>query len=105
MRTRHPFIVIHPAMPTNTTGEFLVVHVDEWVAVSLGEKEGYVFTSKQPDYASAEAERTRLNHQPAELLRCPAVAGETPEKSGVSLVRSAATPEPPRRRALTIKEG
>lgn len=103
MRARHPYIVIHPAMPTNDTGEFLVVHVDEWVSVSLGEKERYVFTSEQPDYASAETECTRLNHQPAELLGCPVAAeSETPEKSGVSLVRSA---EPPRRRTLMIKEG
>lgn len=92
MRPRQPYIVIHPAMPTNITGMFLVVHTDEWVAVSLGEQEKYDFTSEHLDYASADAERVRLNHQPADST--PPSSQKEPEtqapvKSGVSLQRSA----------------
>lgn len=88
MKTRHPFIVIHPGMPTNATGEFLVVHVDEWVAVSLGEKESYTFTSEHPDYGSAHHERTRLNHRPQEPLPHPTPT-EAVTKPGISLARTA----------------
>lgn len=106
MKPQHPYIVIYPGMPTNQTEHFLVVHIGEWVAVSLGEREDYVFTSEHPDHITAEAERARLNHQPVELLGCPeAPKSETPEKPGVSLVRPAAPPRLPRRRILTIKEG
>lgn len=91
MRPRHPYIVIHPAMPTNTTGVFLVVHTDEWVAVSLGEKDAYAFTSEHPDYTSADTERIRLNQHPAkyEPWTSTETENETPEKTGVSLTRTA----------------
>jgi len=91
MRTPNPHIVIHPGMPTNRTKVFLVVHADEWVAVILGEKKEYAFTSEHPDYATAAAEQVRLNRRPTEfppMLLDDDEAETEPMKSGVSLQRS-----------------
>jgi hypothetical protein len=60
----HPYVVLLPGVPTNRGPKHAVVHVDEWAAVSLGEKEDYLFRVECDDYHSAADERDRLNHRP-----------------------------------------
>jgi hypothetical protein len=93
-------------MSTNTTKKFLVVHTSEWVSVALGEKETYAFASEQPDYDSAEAERTRLNHRPEEFPGHESDEAEIagPVKTGVSLTRRNGVRRVPRR-VLANREG
>jgi hypothetical protein len=86
MKTSHPYIVLHRGMRLNPTKDYAVVHLKEWVAVALGEKETYTFISQHPDYTSADAECDRLNHQPAQLPPCPPRAA-SPKRPGISLTR------------------
>lgn len=71
MKHPHPYIVLAPGMPTNSTGQHLVVHIKEWLAVALGEKDTYTFFQEHPDYEHAAAERDRLNHRPGVSLARP----------------------------------
>lgn len=59
-----PYVVLLPDRPANPTDRHLVVHVDEWVQVRLGEKELYTFSSEHDTYESAASERDGLNHRP-----------------------------------------
>lgn len=86
MTPLHPYIVLTRGMRLNPTDGHLVVHVDEWVAVSLGEKKDYIFAHEHPDYASAADERDQLNHQPGEFPACPDPEPE-PKRSGITLAR------------------
>lgn len=86
MSTDHVYVVLLPEGRGNPTDHYLVVHVREWVAVLLGEKEHYVFTDNYEDYSDAAARRDRLNHQPEEFTPCP-----SPTTSGVILVKSRQT--------------
>lgn len=83
MKHPHPYIVLEPDVHTNTTGKYLVVRVEEWVAVSLGEKETYTYSTEHGDYPSAATDRDRLNERPEEVF--------TLKKSGISLSRERET--------------
>jgi hypothetical protein len=89
MNTPHPYIVLLPGMRTNPGSKHLVVHVKEWVAMTLGEKEEYAFTSGHTNYPEAADERDRRNHKPTEFPACTpeATTDEAPEKTGVTLAR------------------
>lgn len=83
MTHQHPYIVLEPGTSTNDTGKYLVVHVNEWTAITLGEKDAYTYSIEHDDYFSAAAERDRHNHQPEEFF--------TPKKTGISLTREKET--------------
>lgn len=72
MTPHHPYIVLDPDMRTNITKRHAVVHVQEWLAVTLGEKEGYEFLGEYDDYASAAVRREELNHRLEGFSMCPA---------------------------------
>jgi hypothetical protein len=64
MKHHAPYIVLLPDTRTNPSKKHAVVHVDEWVAVSLGEKASYERKTEHEDYTSASREREWLNHRP-----------------------------------------
>lgn len=64
MNQPSPYIVLLPTDRTNPGNKHLVVHISEWVAVSLGEKAGYERMTEHDDYVSAAREREWLNHAP-----------------------------------------
>lgn len=73
MKPAHPYIVLAPGMRANPTPtRHAVVHVDEWLHVVLGEKDGYVYAAEFDDYKSAAAERERRNHRPGVCITKPA---------------------------------
>jgi len=85
MTHHHPYVVLLPDRAGNPSGKHLVVHVDEWVAITLKEKENYVYSSSYDDYLQAADERNRLNHTPKEGGWNP--TGELPRR-GVRLIRT-----------------
>lgn len=91
MTSYPPYIVLEPRMKTNPIAGHVVVHVKEWVAIMLGEKEDYDFVSEHPDYPTAAAERDRLNQRPGEFPPLPSTEQSTDApKKGVSLERATA---------------
>lgn len=69
-----PYIVLTPDMRTNESGQHLVVAVDEWCAITLGEQDSYTFASKHGDYLTAAAERDQLNDRDTSPAELPAAA-------------------------------
>ena len=64
MTHEHPYIVLLPTDRTNRSTKHAVVHLDEWVAVSLGEKASYERKTEHDNYTSAATERDWLNRKP-----------------------------------------
>lgn len=74
--TPKTYVILLPERPGNPTKKYLVVTVDDYVKVSLGESNTYNDASEHDDYDSAALERDRINHtqqQQKDLLWAPAV--------------------------------
>lgn len=76
---RPSYVILLPKSCGNPTDKYVVVHVNEYVAVSHNEKSAYTFSSEHDDYDSASVERDQLNSQ-GESWNSPATAStETTE--------------------------
>jgi hypothetical protein len=85
MTHHHPYVVLLPDRAGNPSGKYLVVHVKEWVAITLGEKENYVYSKGYDDYLQAADERNHRNHMSQGGSWNP--TGELPRR-GVRLIRT-----------------
>lgn len=71
MKTPHPYIVLTPGMRTNPVPKHVVVSVEEWKDITLGNRDSYVSMAEFDTYTGAAAERDRRNHRPGVSITKP----------------------------------
>ena len=91
------YVIVLPERRGNDSTKYLVVRTSEWVAVVLGEKEGFDFSAAHDTHATADMHRDRLNTG-KETEPCPIPAStnssETFMRSSVSLMKRTSTTSP-----------